>query len=433
VDAVLSSSLEAKKRPNGIVIIALLWVIISAFSINNGLETIGYATSEIPFLNDPSEPEWFRMAVPADIALSLLTVVVGIVALFVVYGLFTAKSWSYNLAFAIPVSAAIANGSKAALYSSAPADEGFAGDFALYLALTLINLVWIVVTLVYLRRLYVKQYLGISSAKLPSSGAPSQPQPVPFSLPYWETKEGNVIKAIVSHARPLSWKEIQEATGLDKVSLNKALSNLFFSKEIYKVGDTPNTLYKVSSELYKPYRAKLDSLWRLERKKELVEWITQWKDMRKLDFPLEHEHFFLEGRHLDDFSKELVSHAKSKVRVVNPFIQDCDLSNTLREARKRGVTVEIITRSPRDTHPDYRMRADRLRNKQEYLSKLQKEGLSLVYNEKVHAKLIVVDRVIAVVSSMNFYPESSAGASWEAGLVSLDERVVDSIAYVPPS
>jgi phosphatidylserine/phosphatidylglycerophosphate/cardiolipin synthase-like enzyme len=128
----------------------------------------------------------------------------------------------------------------------------------------------------------------------------------------------------------------------------------------------------------------------------------------------------LEGRHLDDFSKELISHAKSEVLIVNPFIQDCDLSNTLIDARKQGIYVQIVTRTPRDKNPEY------LKNKQDYLSKLEKEGISVVCNEKVHAKLIVTDHAVAIVSSMNFYPDSSAGVSWEAGLVSTDTKVVDS-------
>ena len=42
-------------------------------------------------------------------------------------------------------------------------------------------------------------------------------------------------------------------------------------------------------------------------------------------------------------------------------------------------------------------------------------------------KIIVVDRKIAVDSSMNFFPNSSAGASWEAGMVSIDSNVIDRI------
>ncbi|MHA2315013.1 MAG: phospholipase D-like domain-containing protein [Candidatus Hermodarchaeia archaeon] len=45
----------------------------------------------------------------------------------------------------------------------------------------------------------------------------------------------------------------------------------------------------------------------------------------------------------------------------------------------------------------------------------------------VHAKLLVVDRRVAIVSSMNFFAASTAGQSWEAGLVSVDETVVENI------
>jgi phosphatidylserine/phosphatidylglycerophosphate/cardiolipin synthase-like enzyme len=133
----------------------------------------------------------------------------------------------------------------------------------------------------------------------------------------------------------------------------------------------------------------------------------------------------LEGRHLDDFSKELISHAKSDVLVVNPFIQHCDLSDTLMDVKKKGVDVKVITRPPKDSYPD------KLLRKQEYHQKLKNEGISLVYKENVHAKLIVVDNTIAISSSMNFFPESSAGVSWEAGLISIDPQVVDSIVKSP--
>jgi phosphatidylserine/phosphatidylglycerophosphate/cardiolipin synthase-like enzyme len=58
---------------------------------------------------------------------------------------------------------------------------------------------------------------------------------------------------------------------------------------------------------------------------------------------------------------------------------------------------------------------------------LQKEGISIFYDKRVHAKIIVADKKVAVVSSMNFYADSSAGASWEAGLVSTNKEVVQKI------
>jgi predicted transcriptional regulator len=239
------------------------------------------------------------------------------------------------------------------------------------------------------------------------------PPPLHLSLLYPGTWKGEVIKAIMMHGRPLEWRELQNATGLEEKSLNRALYELIDSEEIHKV----DKKYDLSKKLYTDY----DKFFNL-RKTELTSWIGQWKKVRKLDFSLEHEHFFLEGRHLDDFSKELISHAKSEVLVVNPFIQDCDLSNTLREVKKKGIEVQIITRSPHDDkYPEY------LKRKQEYHAKLKQDGIALIYKEKVHAKLLVVDRAVAIASSMNFYPGSSAGVSWEAGLVSTDSKVVESV------
>ena len=46
---------------------------------------------------------------------------------------------------------------------------------------------------------------------------------------------------------------------------------------------------------------------------------------------------------------------------------------------------------------------------------------------QVHAKIVVVDSTVAIVSSMNFFSASSGGSSWEAGIVSTDEKVVKNI------
>lgn len=229
---------------------------------------------------------------------------------------------------------------------------------------------------------------------------------------YPGTRKGKVIKAIMMHGHPLRWRELQNATNLEEKSLNFALYELINSEEIHKVGKK----YDVSKKLYADYSKFFN-----RRKTELTSWISQWKEVRKLDFSLEHEHFFLEGRHLDDFSKELISHAKSEVLVVNPFIQECDLSNTLREVKKKGIEVQIITRPPYDKHPEY------LRSKEEYHAVLKQDGVTLIYKKKVHAKLLVVDRAVAIASSMNFNPNSSAGVSWEAGLISTDPNVVKSM------
>jgi len=51
----------------------------------------------------------------------------------------------------------------------------------------------------------------------------------------------------------------------------------------------------------------------------------------------------------------------------------------------------------------------------------------VVYNGRGHAKLILVDKSIAVVSSMNLISFSKGDSSWEAGLVTKEDAVVESI------
>lgn len=142
-----------------------------------------------------------------------------------------------------------------------------------------------------------------------------------------------------------------------------------------------------------------------------------------LNFSLENDHFFLDGRHLDEISKDLICGAKNEVLVVNPFVSKCDLSDTLKESCERGVTVKLITRQPDDKNIKFQQ------NKQEYHSSLKNSGVNLSYSKHVHAKIIVIDRSLVILSSMNFYSGSSGGTSWEAGIISLEKTVVQKSAY----
>lgn len=252
---------------------------------------------------------------------------------------------------------------------------------------------------------------------------------------YWGSWKGRVIKAIALDGAK-TWNDIRDLTGLSSKSLNRALA------EMFKIGILEKRIggvYRVSREIWKEYRKffeqqsisedsfkqetvkKVPVKFSEQKQKNLVKWIDQWKKVKGLDFSLEHKHFFLEGRHLDDISKELISNAKTEVLVVNPYVNHCDLSNTLREASKSSVDVKLITRPP-----DIRQKPFR-GDKREYHKFLKEDGVNLTYNKAAHAKIIAVDRAVTIVSSMNFYSGSSSGASWEAGLVSVEETVVESI------
>ncbi len=154
---------------------------------------------------------------------------------------------------------------------------------------------------------------------------------------------------------------------------------------------------------------------------EINSWITKWKEIKQLNIPAQQDHFFLERRCLDDFSKELILHAEEEVLIANPFFRHCDLSDTLLETNRKGIRVQIITRPPQDENPEY------LEKGKQYHEALKHEGIDLFYDDQMHTKIIIVDREVAIVSSMNFLGNSSAGVSWETGLVTMNPEVVESI------
>lgn len=250
---------------------------------------------------------------------------------------------------------------------------------------------------------------------------------------YWGSWKGRVISAIVTDGEQ-TWTELLEKTGLNAASLNKVLAELFNVHAINKKGESTQARYRVARELYDQYRTFLNSNPSIvsgrkkeqlparfvqTRKDKLINWIEEWKRLKNLEFSLGPKHFFLEGMYLDDLSKSLISAATLEVLAVNPYVEHCDLSNVLRNATKNA-EVTLVTHPPEDNNQFPK-------DRQEYHKTLKNGGVKLVYNKKVHAKLIAVDRTIAIVSSMNLYGSSSGGGSWEAGLVSIEDTVVEQI------
>jgi phosphatidylserine/phosphatidylglycerophosphate/cardiolipin synthase-like enzyme len=241
---------------------------------------------------------------------------------------------------------------------------------------------------------------------------------------YWGSWKGRVIKAIAID-RIQVWPAIREATGLSQRALNRVLKELYDVKAIYQ---NPKGTYWVETDLFAQYAGYFKTATKKERaprfeekdQENLVHYIDQWKDLKKLAIDLRNEHFFLARWHLDELSKDLITQAKSEVLVVNPYVEKCALSDSMREVAAE-VNVTLLTRPPEMDRDEYRER------KKEYHSHLQQDGVEVVYNKVVHGKITIVDRAVAIVSSMNFNPRSSGGASWEAGLVTIDRKTVEEI------
>jgi len=269
---------------------------------------------------------------------------------------------------------------------------------------------------------------------------------------YWDTKKGQVLKAIViSEGR--TWNEIQRITGYTEKEINQALTELFTQDDISKSG---SSYWIEDYDLFCKYRdyiqgnndsqnatkeeqeaKKIDAI--KTKLKEVIEYIRKnhfenmiigkiiwWSLGSKIEYKHDSEHFFVEGDLLDRLCKDVIDSSTNKVVVVNPFVDRCSLSDKLKDASVKGRPVFLITRSPLSEN-SVRVRASR----KEYHKALHQNGVNILYNNRIHSKIIVADDVLGIVSSMNFKSESSSGQNLEAGLVTWQKETIGSLnAYI---
>ena len=255
--------------------------------------------------------------------------------------------------------------------------------------------------------------------------------------PYYRSWKGRVLEAIaVENIR--DWNGILDYAQLSPENLNKAISELYKLDILIRKDDG---LYWINNiDIYHQYRSYFENIEdykaplikheeqnkialekALPKNDNIAKWVVKWRAFKNLSFSLDARHFFLEGTYLDDLSKDLIRQARKEVLLVNPFIEQCHLSNTLVDAVTNKATVTVVTRPILDSDPE--IRAEKIA----YHESLKKEGIKINYDRRIHAKLLVVDEQIAVISSMNFYSFSTGGSSWEAGMISIDEAIVNSV------
>ncbi|MCW4048323.1 MAG: phospholipase D-like domain-containing protein [Candidatus Bathyarchaeota archaeon] len=140
-----------------------------------------------------------------------------------------------------------------------------------------------------------------------------------------------------------------------------------------------------------------------------------WVKLHKPEIVFNQEHFYLDGHYLDSFTRFILTNAFNTVIVVNPFFDLSTPTQLMIKAKQNGKTVVLVTRPPRGSHF-------------KKLHKIMEEkGVTLLYHNDLHAKVIVIDDLLAVVSSMNFKQRASAGITWEAGIVTVNKAIVNSI------
>jgi phosphatidylserine/phosphatidylglycerophosphate/cardiolipin synthase-like enzyme len=252
---------------------------------------------------------------------------------------------------------------------------------------------------------------------------------------YIGTWQGKVIQSLVLHGNePVSFNKLLEETGFGAKALLRALAPLRQANVIsyegknyslidQKLRDEWSAYLKTSHHLestaIKP-QATSEIKPEIQKETSLIQLISQWREMRNLTFPMETKHFFLEGEYLDELARVLIGKAQKQILVTNPFIDSCHLTKNLENAVLRKISVKAVARRPKDSHEEV--------TKRECQASLRKAGMIIHYDNQIHAKIIVIDGEVAIVSSMNLYSASSGGFTKEAGIVSVDQQVVSSVS-----
>lgn len=235
---------------------------------------------------------------------------------------------------------------------------------------------------------------------------------------YWDTKKGEIIYAIAIEG--MYWPDaLVWNTSLSAKEVEQYVNELIRDRDIYINQDGE---YRVRYELYNDYiDYDIDLL--IEREAEgrilvpdverdITIWTDAWIQIHKSEISLEKEHFFLEGHYLDIFIKYLISKANHTIIIVNPFVDMSTPTKLLIEARKRSKRVVLVTRHPSND-------ISRLTHQT-----LLRSELTVLYCKGLHAKIIIIDDALAVISSMNFLQRATAGLSWEAGIVTMEKNIV---------
>jgi hypothetical protein len=158
----------------------------------------------------------------------------------------------------------------------------------------------------------------------------------------------------------------------------------------------------------------------------LTKWVAEWVVGKPIKLSAESKQFFVAGMELEEFARDVIGKAEDEILVTSPYVDNCFLATALQRAVERRVKVKLVARRPLDPKTQ---KIDV--PKAECHNNLRKEGLIIHYINQIHSKIIVVDRKVAVISSMNLYSGSTGGATLEAGIITFDNIVVGStINYI---
>lgn len=156
--------LPSPKRPTGVTIMCILWILGGLYNFFFGLS--GFSVDLNIFIelskgyhySDHAIDAWVSWAIPTETVLIFVVVILGIMQFATVYGLWNRRNWSYKLGIAIPVLAVVTSWSQMFLALTAPSSLSIMINFAI----PFLNTVFAIVYILYLRRTHVKEWLRVN-------------------------------------------------------------------------------------------------------------------------------------------------------------------------------------------------------------------------------------------------------------------------------
>ena len=174
-----SVQIPVSRRPTGLTLLSILWVVFGFYNLYIGLVSLVSDINALPLLSTPQSTlnstqvailNWLQYGLPADTVIQGLVTLVGVLQIVMAIGFMTARRWSYRGALIPIVLVPISWAAQAVLYSTAPSVLGL---FSSSLASGAVgSLLWIYFYLAYLKKPYVKEYLGVSEPSTPSGAPP---------------------------------------------------------------------------------------------------------------------------------------------------------------------------------------------------------------------------------------------------------------------
>jgi hypothetical protein len=147
------------KRPTGIIIISVLWCLGGLWNLYAGITGINTDLEVLTLIQEGYSAEiqnWASWAIPVEIALLAVVLVLGIMQFATIYGFLKRKSWSYKSGIGVPLIAVITNWSDVFLLYTAPV------SLQPSLILPIASIFGAIIYVAYLRQAHVKQWLNVS-------------------------------------------------------------------------------------------------------------------------------------------------------------------------------------------------------------------------------------------------------------------------------